>query len=48
MIASEVDHAAKTLQEKIASVSDKCRESERDAGLVSEALFRFPWYSRRY
>ena len=46
MIGSEVDHAAKTLQEKIASVSDKCRE--REAGAINEALFRFPWYSRRY
>lgn len=48
MIGSEVDHAAKTLQEKIASVSDKCRESEHETGVVNEALFRFPWYSRRY
>jgi 1-phosphatidylinositol-3-phosphate 5-kinase len=45
-IGSEVDHAAKTLQEKIASVSDKCRR-EGD-GMVNEALFRFPWFSRRY
>jgi hypothetical protein len=45
-IGSEVDHAAKTLQEKIASVSDKC--SKDDEGVVSEALFRFPWFSRRY
>lgn len=45
-ISSEVDHAAKTLQEKIASVSDKC--SKDDDGVVTEALFRFPWFSRRY
>ena len=45
MIGSEVDHAAKTLQEKIASVSDKCQSN---GGIVQEALFRFPWYSRRY
>lgn len=45
-IASEVDHAALTLQEKIASVSDKCRRDGE--GVVNEALFRFPWFSRRY
>ena len=45
-IGSEVDHAALTLQEKIASVSDKCRR-EGD-GPVNEALLRFPWFSRRY
>ena len=45
-IGSEVDHAAKTLQEKIASVSDKC--SKGDDRVVNEALFRFPWFSRRY
>lgn len=51
-VGSEVDHAAKTLQEKIASFSDKCREqvgSDKDSGsVVNEAIFRFPWYSRRY
>lgn len=45
-ISSEVDHAAKTLQEKIASVSDKCSKS--DDGVVSYALLRFPWFARRY
>lgn len=45
-IGSEVDHAALTLQEKIASVSDKCRRDGE--GVVNEALFRFPWFSRRY
>jgi hypothetical protein len=45
-IGSEVDHAAKTLQEKIASVSHKC--SQEADGFVNEALFRFPWFSRRY
>jgi hypothetical protein len=43
-IGSEVDHAAKTLQEKIASVSDECRRE----WIVDEALFRFPWFARRY
>lgn len=47
-IGSEVDHASKTLQEKISSVSDKCRQSMQGGGMVNEALFRFPWYSRRY
>jgi hypothetical protein len=45
-IGSEVDHAALTLQEKIASVSDKCRRDGE--AVVNEALFRFPWFSRRY
>lgn len=45
-ISSEVDHAAKTLQEKIASVSDKC--SKDKDGVVSDALLRFPWFARRY
>jgi hypothetical protein len=44
-ISSEVDHAAKTLQEKIASVSDKIQQS---SGVMSDALFRFPWFARRY
>ena len=51
-VGSEVDHASKILQEKIASFSDKCRNqsgSEKDSGaLVNEAIFRFPWYTRRY
>jgi hypothetical protein len=46
-IGSEVDHAAKTLQEKIASVSDKCRRKDDDA-MANEALLRFPWFARRY
>jgi hypothetical protein len=45
-IGSEVDHASKTLQEKIASVSDKC--SKEDEAVVSDALLRFPWFARRY
>ena len=51
-VGSEVDHAAKILQEKIASFSDKCRNqsgSDKDSGaLVNDAIFRFPWYTRRY
>ena len=46
-ISSEVDHAAKTLQEKIASVSEKCLNEEE--GTVNDAaLFRFPWHARRF
>lgn len=45
-ISSEVDHAAKTLQEKIASISEKCLNEE---GTVNDAaLFRFPWHARRF
>jgi 1-phosphatidylinositol-3-phosphate 5-kinase len=45
-ISSEVDHAAKTLQEKITSVSHKCANDEDS--VVSDALLRFPWFARRY
>ena len=44
LIGSEVDHASKTLQEKIASVTNKCRSLD----IVNDALFRFPSYCRRY
>jgi hypothetical protein len=46
-ILSEVDHTAKTLQGKIASVSDNLRKQGGDESL-NEALFRFPWFARRY
>ena len=46
-ISNEVDHAAKTLQEKIASVSEKCLNEHE--GIVNDAaLFRFPWHARRF
>ena len=46
-ISNEVDHAAKTLQEKIASVSAKCLNEHE--GIVNDAaLFRFPWHARRF
>jgi len=45
-IGSEVDHAARTLQEKVAAMSDKCRRDGE--GVVNEALLCFPWFSRRY
>jgi 1-phosphatidylinositol-3-phosphate 5-kinase len=47
VIGSDVDHVAKTLQAKIASVSDKCTEQTSDE-VLNEALFRFPWFARRY
>ena len=46
-ISNEVDHAAKTLQEKIASVSQKCL-NEHDGAVNDAALFRFPWHARRF
>jgi hypothetical protein len=46
-ISNEVDHAAKTLQEKIASVSEKCL-NEHDGAVDDAALFRFPWHARRF
>lgn len=44
---SDVDHVAKTLQEKIASASDSLRK-QTDDEVLNEALFRFPWFARRY
>lgn len=46
-ISNEVDHAAKTLQEKIASVSEKCL-NENEGTVNDAALFRFPWHARRF
>jgi Phosphatidylinositol-4-phosphate 5-Kinase len=45
-IGSDVDHAAKTLQEKIASVAESCRR--QDDVTINGALLRFPWFARRY
>jgi hypothetical protein len=47
VIGSEVDHAAKTLQAKIASVSDNFQTHHADNN-VTDALIRFPWFARRY
>ena len=62
-LASEVDHASKVLQEKMASVSRRFKDkSWGDPSVLSgvaadyddtsaaarEALFNFPWQSRRY
>jgi len=46
-ISNEVDHAAKTLQEKIASVSEKCT-NDNEGSVNDAALFRFPWHARRF
>jgi Phosphatidylinositol-4-phosphate 5-Kinase len=45
-IASESDHVAKTLQEKIVSVIDNCKKN--DDPTTNAALLRFPWFARRY
>jgi len=45
-IGSEVDHAAKTLQEKIASISENYRDS--DDGSLNGTLFQFPQFASRY
>lgn len=45
-IAAEVDHVARTLQDKVASVIEESRRRNDEA--VSEALLRFPWIARRY
>lgn len=45
-IAAEVDHVARALQDKVASVIEEYRR--RNDNHVSEALLRFPWIARRY
>ena len=51
LVSAEVDNASKVLQEKISSVaakysnSDGAKPKRRE---YNEALFNFPWYSRRY
>ena len=45
-IGAEVDHVARVLQEKVASVIEEYRRRKDSA--VSEALMRFPWIARRY
>lgn len=46
IIGSEVDHAAKTLQEKIASISETYRDSD-DASL-NATLLQFPMFASRF
>ena len=52
LVSAEVDNASKVLQEKISSVTAKY-SGNRDGTKIkrmeyNEALFNFPWYSRRY
>ena len=46
-MSTYVDEAAKTLQDRVASVSDNLRR-HGSGDLLNEALFRFPWFARRY
>ena len=52
VIGSEVDHAAKIMQEKIAAVTNSRHESQQfganDRSVGDRAVIRFPWHSRRY
>lgn len=51
VIGSEVDHAAKTLQEKIAAVTHSYHnagEKHSSPHCSNAVLFRLPWHSRRY
>jgi len=51
VIGSEVDHAAKTLQEKIGSISNSYKRNKKlsnDGRLGNRSLIRFPWHARRY
>jgi 1-phosphatidylinositol-3-phosphate 5-kinase len=52
LVSAEVDNASKVMQEKISSVtakysdnSDGAKNKRRE---YNDALFNFPWYSRRY
>lgn len=46
-IGSDVDHVARTLQEKVAAASDGCRHQLGDE-VLNQAIVRFPWFARRY
>ena len=52
LVSAEVDNASKVLQEKISSVTEKYSDNSDRAKNkrieYNEALFNFPWYSRRY
>lgn len=47
LVSAEVDNASKVLQERISTVTSKYSKSDASK-LNDEALFNFPWYSRRY
>lgn len=46
-IGTDVDNAAKTLHEKIASAVDSCRQ-QSEALAMNQSLFQFPWSTRRF
>lgn len=47
LVSVEVENASKVLQERIATVKAKYSKTE-SIKFNDEALFNFPWYSRRY
>eukprot|EP00804_Cyclotella_cryptica_P008084 CCRYP_004583-RD/>CCRYP_004583-RD protein AED:0.04 eAED:0.04 QI:1013/1/1/1/0.87/0.66/9/209/1984 len=47
LVSAEVDNASKVLQERISTVTAKYSKAE-STKFNDEALFNFPWYSRRY
>jgi 1-phosphatidylinositol-3-phosphate 5-kinase len=46
-IGSDVDETAKTLHDKITSAMESCRQ-QSDADSLNQALFQFPWSTRRF
>ena len=50
LVSAEVDNASRVLQERISSVTAKYAkaDSAKRSNEYYEALFNFPWYSRRY
>lgn len=47
LVSVEVDNASKVLQERVAAVTAKYSKTDQTK-FNDEALFNFPWYSRRY
>jgi len=47
-LGSEVDHASTILQEKLSSVPRRFQDASGRDAAAYEALFNFPWQSRRY
>ena len=47
LVSVEVDNAAKVLQERVSAVTAKYSKIDQKM-FNDEALFNFPWYSRRY
>ena len=48
LVSAEVDNAQKVLSDKISSVTTKYSKTDSGKRSSDEALFNFPWYSRRY